>query len=123
MQTVLLSEGSFSPLACTTSLKAVTDIYKYLSGDAMRVLASSRAAPAVRLWIHTSAQVNLKVQDILNSGHLMITPQKYQSTPLFLASKKQARNFSQGFAVVFGLFFFFPQGSQPHSTLGSLNSA
>lgn len=85
------------------SLEAVTDIYKYLSGDAMRVSASSRAAPAVRLWIHTSAQVNLKVQDTLNSRHFKITPQIYQSTPLSLASKKQAHNFSQGFVRITAL--------------------
>lgn len=106
MLTVLLSEGSFSPLACSMSLEAVTNIYKYLSGDAMRILAISRAAPAVRLWIHTSAQANLNVQDTLHSGHLMIIPKKYQSSPLFLASKKQACNFSQGFTVVFGFFLF-----------------
>jgi len=62
---------------------------KYLSGDAVWVSASPREALAVGLQIHTSAQVTLKVQDCtaislktrdvvnyVNSGHLMITPQR-----------------------------------------------
>lgn len=42
---------------------AATDIWKFLSGDAVWVLASPRGATAVGLRIPISAQVNLKVQD------------------------------------------------------------
>lgn len=41
------------------------------------------------------------VVNYVNSGHLMITPQRYQLTPLFLASKKKAYNHFRALAKIF----------------------